>query len=50
MSKKKQDDQIIKELEERLAKLKGTPPSLEELEERFAKLQDRPYIPTKKIR
>ncbi|AEK74847.1 hypothetical protein RHHCN13_04335 [Rickettsia conorii subsp. heilongjiangensis] len=48
MSKKKQDDQIIKELEERLAKLKGTPPSLEELEERFAKLQDRPYIPIKK--
>ena len=48
MSKKKQDDQIIKELEERLAKLKGTPPTLEELEERFAKLQDRPYIPTKK--
>lgn len=48
MSKKKQDDQIIKELEERLAKLKGTPPSLEELEERFAKLQDRPYVPTKK--
>ncbi|WP_202070131.1 hypothetical protein [Rickettsia tillamookensis] len=48
MSKKKQDDQIIKDLEERLAKLKGTPPSLEELEERFAKLQDRPYIPTKK--
>ncbi|KJV62325.1 hypothetical protein [Rickettsia amblyommatis] len=48
MSKKKQDDQIIKELEERLAKLKGIPPSLEELEERFAKLQDRPYIPTKK--
>ncbi|WP_121542942.1 AAA family ATPase [Candidatus Rickettsia colombianensi] len=48
MSKKKQDDQIIQELEERLAKLKGTPPTLEELEERFAKLQDRPYIPTKK--
>lgn len=48
MSKKKQDDQIIKELEERLAKLKGTPPTLEELEERFAKLQDRPYTPTKK--
>ncbi|BBJ31860.1 hypothetical protein RAS_09690 [Rickettsia asiatica] len=48
MSKKKQDDQIIKELEERLAKLKGTPPTLEELEERFAKLQDRPYVPTKK--
>ncbi|HJD58318.1 MAG TPA: hypothetical protein LFV92_03840 [Rickettsia endosymbiont of Ceroptres masudai] len=48
MSKKKQDDQIIKELEERLAKLKGTPPSLEELEERFAKLQDRTYTPTKK--
>lgn len=49
MSKKKQDDQIIKELEERLAKLKGTPPTLEELEERFAKLQDRPYVPTKKF-
>ena len=49
MSKKKQDDQIIKELEERLAKLKGTPPTLEELEERFAKLQDRPYVPTKKL-
>ncbi|CEO17580.1 hypothetical protein RMONA_06105 [Rickettsia monacensis] len=49
MSKKKQDDQIIKELEERLAKLKGTPPTLEELEERFAKLQDRPYTPTKKF-
>ncbi|WP_218460322.1 hypothetical protein [Rickettsia sp. TH2014] len=48
MSKKKQDDQIIKALEERLAKLKGTPPTLEELEERFAKLQDRPYTPTKK--
>lgn len=48
MSKKKQDNQIIKELEERLAKLKGTPPTLEELEERFAKLQDRPYTPTKK--
>ncbi|ABV73365.1 hypothetical protein A1E_02100 [Rickettsia canadensis str. McKiel] len=48
MSKKKQDDQIIKELEARLAKLKGTPPTLEELEERFAKLQDRPYVPTKK--
>ncbi|GAA5252354.1 hypothetical protein [Candidatus Rickettsia kedanie] len=47
MSKKKQDDQIIKELEERLAKLKGTPPTLEELEERLAKLQDRPYIPKK---
>ncbi|MCZ6901993.1 MAG: hypothetical protein O7C59_02625 [Rickettsia endosymbiont of Ixodes persulcatus] len=48
MSKKRQDDQIIKELEERLAKLKGTPLTLEELEERFAKLQDRPYVPTKK--
>ncbi|ABV75146.1 hypothetical protein A1C_04370 [Rickettsia akari str. Hartford] len=48
MSKKKQDDQIIKELEARLAKLKGTPLTLEELEERFAKLQDRPYIPAKK--
>ncbi|WP_341786689.1 hypothetical protein [Rickettsia endosymbiont of Cantharis rufa] len=48
MSKKEQDDRIIKELEEKLAKLKGTPPALEELEERFAKLQDRPYAPTKK--
>ncbi|AAY61748.1 hypothetical protein RFEPED_1560 [Rickettsia felis str. Pedreira] len=42
MSKKKQDDQIIKELEERLAKLKGTPPTLEELEERLAKLKGTP--------
>ena len=48
MSKKKQDDQITKELEERLAQLKEAPPSLEELEARFAKLQDRTYVPTKK--
>ncbi|AFE54398.1 hypothetical protein RTTH1527_02665 [Rickettsia typhi str. TH1527] len=39
-----QDDQIIKELEARLAALKGIPPSIEELEERLAKLQDTSYI------
>ncbi|AGJ01786.1 hypothetical protein H374_5010 [Rickettsia prowazekii str. NMRC Madrid E] len=44
MSTNEQDDQIIKELEERLATLKGTPPSIEELEERLAKIQDTPYI------
>ncbi|ADE30100.1 hypothetical protein [Rickettsia prowazekii] len=48
MSTNEQDDQIIKELEERLATLKGTPPSIEELEERLAKIQDTPYIYKKK--
>ncbi|HJD55951.1 MAG TPA: hypothetical protein LFW21_04880 [Rickettsia endosymbiont of Pyrocoelia pectoralis] len=37
----------LEELEARLAKLKGIPPSTEELEARLAKLQDRPYQPSK---